>query len=163
MREIKFRAWEKHQQRMSMVTEIKWNPSYLYHRIKTQAIVRGKKLDEWYAYDFDANNNGIVLMQYTGLKDKNGKEIYEGDVVKFADIGEEGYEYKEAYDFCNIASIVWKNGRFELENIHVYISYVLECMNREGHEEFINALLEDCEVIGNIYENKDLLEERNIE
>lgn len=90
--------------------------------------------------------------QFTGLK-----EIFEGDIVKFLDIGEDGYEYKEGYDFNNIASIVWENGRFKLDNIYDNNSAVLEFMNNESHEEFIYALMNDCEIIGNIHDNPELL------
>lgn len=102
-----------------------------------------------------------TIGQYTGLKDKNGKEIYEGDIVEFLDTGEEGYEYKEGYDFNNIASIVWENGRFELDNIYDNNSAVLEFMNNESHEEFIDELMSDCQIIGNVFENSELLEVTN--
>jgi len=60
MREIKFRAWDDNEKQM-----VFWDD------------LRDTKL-----FDDGFDNNQCTLMQYTGLKDKNGKEIYEGDVVE---------------------------------------------------------------------------------
>lgn len=136
MREIKIRAWEKRNQRMANVTEIKWQASHLYHQIKTQITVNDRKIDEWYLFDFEGNSNGIILMQYTGLKDNNGRDIYEGDIFDYGDrkyVVEFDKERAGFYPFakddgcgCCTDEVVWNSG--------------------EG------------EVIGNIYENPELLE-----
>ena len=75
--------------------------------------------------------------QYTGLHDKDGKEIYEGDIVKsfFVDTDEAG---KEIYKYYII----------EVKYDEVLCSYKID--------KFMNL-----EVIGNIYENKELLNETN--
>ena len=96
---------------------------------------------------------------YTGKHDTSGTEVYEGDIISFEDTGEEGYEYKEGFDFTNRAVIVWNNGRFELDKFLSNNSEVLELMNN-CHEDFWNTL-KDCQVIGNIYENPDLLNPQN--
>ena len=148
MKEIKFRG--------KRLCDGEWIYGDLQHNIDCL------KIREWEADVNQIPKSYVVddktVGQYTGLKDKNGKEIFEGDIVKFLDIGEDGYEYKEGYDFNNIASIVWENGRFKLDNIYDNNSAVLEFMNNESHEEFIYALMNDCEVIGNIYDNTGLLE-----
>ena len=146
MREIKFKAWNKEEKFMFDVFGFDVN------------VVRG-----WLRTDKEKIKNAIpphrrdcVLMQYTGLKDKNGREIYEGDILRFDDTGEEGYEYKEGIDFVNVATVVWKSGRFELDKFGNTNSAVVEEMNGCHEDFFLN--FERSEVIGNIHEHPSLLE-----
>ena len=81
------------------------------------------------------------LMQYTGLKDKNGKEIYEGDVVS--------YKYLKGF------SKITKEIKAEVE--FVSGSFGFYEYQREDDEYFNRDNLVDCIVIGNIYENPELL------
>ena len=85
----------------------------------------------WYRVDKE------TVGQYTGLHDKNGKEIYEGDIVKsfFVDTDEAGNE-------------IYKYYIIEVKYDEVLCSYKID--------KFMNL-----EVIGNIYENKELLNETN--
>jgi len=77
--------------------------------------------------------DGDILMQYTGLKDKNGKEIYEGDVVKTDNITASG-------------EIVWDR----------FAWFIKLPREKDFYHQFIDATGQSHEVIGNIYENPEL-------
>lgn len=93
--------------------------------------------------------------QYTGLIDKNGKRIFEGDILAFPDTGEDGYEYKEGYDFTNVATVCWNNGRWELEDFGDENSGVMDDMD-VWHWDFV-AVFNVSEIIGNIHDNPELI------
>jgi uncharacterized phage protein (TIGR01671 family) len=136
-REIKFRAWNEVSEKM-----LNWN-DFLDTNMKNTFIA--------------PESTGLILMQYTGLHDKNGKAIYEGDIVEFEDTGEEGYEYKEGFGFNNIAQVVYENGIYTLANFGESDNsyYATDCSDEEILEEVLRN--GNCEVIGNIYENSELL------
>ena len=96
-----------------------------------------------------------TICQYTGLIDKNGNLIWENDIVKFEDCGEEGYEYKEGFDFENKARVEFTEGRWSLTDFVSDNSAVIDEMY--NYAEFMN-LWGECEVIGNIFDNPELLE-----
>jgi len=83
-------------------------------------------------------SNEVELMQHTGLKDKNGNEIYEGDIVKF----QESYGKEEPE--INIGNI---------EYSEMATSYLINWGN--SHYQHLNEV--EFEIIGNIYENPELL------
>ena len=85
----------------------------------------------------------VELMQYTGLKDKNGKEVYEGDIVKIIEL--EGYgEYCDQVKYTG--KIEYCVSEFRIQPLNLKLS---------------DESIVEIEVIGNIYENKNLLEENN--
>lgn len=96
-----------------------------------------------------------TICQCTGLKDKNGNPIWENDIVKFEDCGEEGYEYKEGFDFENKARVEFTEGRWSLTDFMSNNSAVIDGMY--NHAEFMD-LWGVCEVIGNKFDTPELLE-----
>jgi uncharacterized phage protein (TIGR01671 family) len=145
--------------------------------MKDRYLFRGKLIDngEWMIGNLIQTDDGVYIIQNyvpqhliknyevnlaticqcTGLKDKNGKMIWENDIVKFEDCGEEGYEYKEGFDFENKARVEFTEGRWSLTDFLSDNSTVIDGMY--DHEEFMD-LWGECEVIGNMIDNPELLE-----
>ena len=126
--DFKFRGYDTEYEKMTYFDDEDYLLSY-------GQILRSKI--EW-SYDYDEEiidyedvNNKIILMQYTGLKDKNGKEIYEGDILKGTFYGFPMPEY----------------------------DYVFQIYWDEKEKGFMASYFEpsECEVIGNIYDNPELL------
>ncbi len=107
--------------------------------------------------DNDENEKYSSWMQYTGLKDKNGREIYEGDIIHCVHWFFDGNEIEEHFT----ASVRFRDGSFTLENINsrYYSDYTGE-ENGKGICWIgdINYCEEDYEVIGDIYRSPELLE-----
>ena len=123
MREIKFRAWDRFKQRWS---NYKINDDTVYFMDKNTGV--------WYG-SYNKRYKDFNLMQYTGLKDMRGKEIYEGDVL-FESFGERYYK------------VVFENGSFRAE---------FEGDFEEHSFDLIDIVAQGCKIVGNIYENPELL------
>ena len=106
-------------------------------------------------YDFNEILEGEKpVMQCTGLKDKNGKLIYEGDNVKYAEFDWTDFSFKDWE--TEIAQVVWGN---TYDNY--YPAFDLKDTDFNGTNAFAYLFNEGwtIEVIGNIYENPELLED----
>ena len=112
MRPLRFRAWDEINKRM------------IYWDLDT----------ELYLEAFWALNSSKIIMQFSGLVDKNGKDIYEDDILSGKDHWAYG-NWKKAVGFCD--GIFWPLG-----------------------SDDYSPKATDCEIIGNIHENPELLNER---
>lgn len=121
---LKFRAWDEDSQKMNGNVEI--------YIAKDKTIEVRPKDDK------------TIVMQSTGLKDKNGKEIFEGDIVKFSDCDDDAYVTPVVWDKNYACFGVSFSGKYPIS-----FDYL---------EEFYTEL-KDIEVVGNIYENPELVGE----
>jgi uncharacterized phage protein (TIGR01671 family) len=141
MREIKFRCWDIERKRIRGVADIKWFDN---GNIRVNATESDKNYEPLlYMKEYQVKElKEFELLQYTGLKDKNGKEIYEKDILKNG-----GYLYLVEYD----------NGF----NQHViYDDWLKKNVFDRNEITWLSQIYCDrYEVIGNIYENKELLNE----
>lgn len=132
MRDIKFRAWHKRRLVMFDVQDI---------QICIGTIHGTSKDDEDSCLRGFAGKN-IEIMQYTGLKDKNGTEIFEDDFVRLVDKDDYLYEVLGGDTVYRVTEI--------------YFSWAIE--NKAGFSLFSDTTGK-FEVIGNIHENPELLED----
>ena len=120
---LKYRAWDSWRKRMSVVDRI---------YIDTEGV---RLYDDFGEYWRDFRD--VKLMQSTGLKDKNGKEIFEGDILGTKDGLLNGVvEYRSDLG-------MWTNSLIRYNNF-----------------ERLCSVASDREIIGNIHENRDLLEDK---
>ena len=133
MREIKFRAWDKVNKEMvdRRMFAISNDGKILRQTFSDQFLYPGPTPEGF--CEFKRDQGKIIIMQYTGLKDKKGKEIYEGDII--------------------LATII-ENLLPSGENSEYVDKRVVEWNKEQGGFAFAE---DEYEIIGNIYENKDLL------
>ncbi|WP_260246322.1 YopX family protein [Levilactobacillus brevis] len=130
----KFRVWDETQHKMLQVDCIEFidGKAYWVEASPADGNVQGGN-------DGPVEDNSqLKLEQYTGLKDANGKEIYEGDIVKSS------YKYAQP----KISQVIMEDGN----------SYILGEDLATGNEMLVSDHINEIEVIGNVHTNPELLE-----
>jgi uncharacterized phage protein (TIGR01671 family) len=151
MREIEFRAWYKgrlpyyegEKLEQCDLPQMIYNVQKTYDGLRRVCETEDKNdvLGHIASFGDILNNENFVVMQYTGLKDKNGKKIFEGDIVKIT---------QWYYDCKDVDTDVSKVIFYENHSCFGYTS-------RNGNFNMLIGQGLEVEIIGNIYENPELL------
>lgn len=162
MKKIKFKAYSKSNNKMFDNELLENAADGLYNIAKSKLLEMGyfaQAEDLERGVYLPTKDKDLAFMQYTGLKDKNGKEIYEGDILSYKHITYtdcsktkieeiEDESFIEIITYAPMASIVKPHSKnvkcFGYDNVNK------ECL-------ILDLTSDEVEVIGNIYENSELL------
>lgn len=136
--ELKFKAWNGYRKVMADYVSAIQNGDTQGTPSSVNVIVNGEN-ETW-----EIKNDDVKLLPFTGLKDVNGKKIYEGDIVSV--FNDDGNYYNDVIKWC----IEYNYPAFDLK----YHSYLYES---NALSEIMNAGVENIKVIGNVHENPELL------
>ena len=162
MREIKFRAWDRENNQWYKPTHMAYAGQLESLEINVTSgrlglvTLKGR-------YDESLFPDRFVIQQYTGLKDKNGGEIYEGDILLIPDTWHEvildnGTGPWE--DFMHLVTVVFQEGTFgvDVPRSGYYFKAGFNSFWYIDHDVYGEEVWGEIEVIGNIYEHPELLE-----
>lgn len=151
-REIKFRAYDKEDERMTYFDD----EDYLYHcpfilRLE-QVFKKDSNYDDYEDFEYKDVTDKIELMQYTGLHDKNGKEIYEGDIIEFSyDVFTGNFDTK-----VGRGTIEFIDGAFYIKPFEIEGKKIKDIDNEEWFLIY-TVNIDTLKVIGNVFEKGILL------
>jgi uncharacterized phage protein (TIGR01671 family) len=147
MRQIKFNIWDTQENEMheDVLCDIGQHDNFLDEVSCWEVCHDTKSTDK---------DKRFIWLQFTGLKDKNDKDIYEGDILRFVTTAEGGF-MKAGID-------VYKTVRFgrvctNNNSLYVYEAFYVESQHSDGRDSIQYTLGHGALVVGNIYENPDLL------
>ena len=136
-REIKFRVWDRDEKKMRLLADMFGDSQFSHLCYASSNLVLGK--------------GNIDFMQYTGLKDKNGRKIYEGDIVK----GRVSKNPQHVCEGLRESKLMGKkvSGQIKYSDTFAQFYFTTDDIT------YLNLKfgLEQIEVVGNIHENPDLL------
>ena len=142
MREVKYRAWDKVNKEMHVdIQEADGTHDHITYNTDESMVKLHIDSFSDYLHDDD-----FIIIQYTGLKDEKGIDVFEKDIVNIVELGKNILEYVSVVEYENSGYLVTEPNGTQVP---------LDCFHNQ--ENAVMPLFE-IEVIGNAFENPDLLE-----
>ena len=131
-RQLKFRAWDKLAKQFTYPDK-----GYQGHYVLT---LNG----QFQNFQNGSGGEEYVVQQFTGLKDKNGKEIYEGDIIERKALTK---TENHSYNYCHCYEVIYSTDE---------ASYILKYGSGDDYV-YLSDFIDNLEIIGNTFENSELL------
>lgn len=145
----RFRAWHKEEKIMLNVIAINWFSDSEYD------LCLGESINH---EDYHTESDETILMQSTGLRDKNGKEIFEGDIVRYVYYDGSGYQ-DYLIEFKTEEVITGEScGEYNIETTWIGVHFKRIGGNIVGDYDYVHPEeVSNFEIIGNIHENPEMV------